>query len=63
MGEMSPPTAADYAWDAANTAQRGYESNVQKIKKLEETVERLLRQNKNLHDRLIIVEGKLKGQA
>ena len=41
MGEMYPPTAADYAWDSANTANREVEKLKQQINDLERRVQRL----------------------
>lgn len=38
---MYPPTAADYAWDSANTAKRDVEKLKQYINELEIRVQRL----------------------
>jgi uncharacterized protein YceH (UPF0502 family) len=41
MGEMSPPTAADYAWAAASDAKRHGDSLEARVHHLEEVVARL----------------------
>jgi chromosome segregation ATPase len=41
MGEMSPPTAADYAWAGANDANREIKNLKRRIDQLEESVTRM----------------------
>lgn len=41
MGEMSPPTAADYAWSAAEDAKRKGESLQEQVNSLAKAIEAL----------------------